>query len=59
MPALNRPNVILIMTDNQPKDLLGCYGNTEIHSPRLDHMAQEGIRFNNAYCPNRPQSLLL
>jgi len=52
MPGSKRPNVILIMTDNQPKDLLGCYGNTEIYSPRLDQMAQEGIRFNNAYCPN-------
>ena len=40
------------MTDNQPADLLGCYGNTEIHTPNLDLMSQNGLRFENAYCPN-------
>ena len=40
------------MTDNQPADLLGCYGNDEIHTPHLDRMAAEGLRFDNAYCPN-------
>lgn len=48
----DRPNIILIMTDNQPADLLGCYGNAEIRTPHLDRMAQEGIRFDNAFCPN-------
>ena len=47
-----RPNIVLIMTDNQPADLLGCYGNEEIHTPYLDKMAAEGLRFENAYCPN-------
>ena len=40
------------MTDNQPSDLLGCYGNTEIKSPNLDKMAKEGVVFENAFCPN-------
>ena len=48
----NRPNIILIMTDNQPADLLGCYGNEEIRTPYLDQMANDGLRFDNAYCPN-------
>jgi arylsulfatase A-like enzyme len=52
MAEQKRPNVVLIMTDNQPADLLGCYGNGEMRSPRLDAMAAEGIRFDNAYCPN-------
>ena len=52
MAEKKRPNVVLIMTDNQPADLLGCYGNQEMRSPRLDQMAAEGIRFDNAYCPN-------
>ena len=47
-----RPNVVLIMTDNQPADLLGCYGNPEIQTPHLDRLAGDGIRFDNAYCPN-------
>ncbi len=51
MPT-DRPNIILIMTDNQPADLLGCHGNREIHTPHLDAMAAGGIRFDAAYCPN-------
>jgi len=46
------PNIILIMTDNQPADLLGCYGNDEIYTPHLDKMAATGLQFDNAYCPN-------
>ncbi len=46
------PNVVLIMTDNQPAELLGCYGNNEIHTPNLDQLARQGIQFNQAYCPN-------
>ncbi|MCS5659811.1 MAG: sulfatase-like hydrolase/transferase, partial [Dehalococcoidia bacterium] len=49
---MNRPNIILIMTDNQPADLLGCYGNNEIHTPHLDKIAKNGLLFKNAYCPN-------
>ncbi len=25
-----RPNILMIMTDNQPADMLGCYGNDEV-----------------------------
>ena len=46
------PNIVLIMTDNQPADAVGCYGNEEIYTPNLDALAAEGIRFDNAYCPN-------
>ena len=49
---MKRTNVLLIMTDNQPADLLGCYGNPEIHTPNLDKFAQQSIQFNNAFCPN-------
>lgn len=52
MATKKRPNIILIMTDNQPADLLGCYGNDEVYTPHLDKMAAEGLRFDNAYCPN-------
>ncbi len=46
------PNIVLIMTDNQPADAVGCYGNSEIYTPNLDALAAAGIRFDNAYCPN-------
>lgn len=47
-----RPNIVLIFTDNQQASTLGCYGNPEIHTPHLDQMAQDGMMFENAFCPN-------
>lgn len=53
--AETRPNVVLIMTDNHGAWTLGCYGNTDIKTPNLDRMAEEGALFtrsfsNNAVC---------
>jgi arylsulfatase A-like enzyme len=47
-----RPNIILILSDNHPADLLGCYGNEEISTPHLDKMSADGLQFNNAYSVN-------
>jgi arylsulfatase A-like enzyme len=47
-----QPNIILIIVDNMPAAALGCYGNTDAHTPNLDRMAAQGIRFNNSYCVN-------
>lgn len=44
-----RKQIILIMTDSTRQDMLGCYGNKEIHTPNLDAMAENGIRYTNAY----------
>ena len=46
------PNVVFIMTDNQGAWTLGCYGNPNIQTPNIDRLADEGIRFSNAYCVN-------
>jgi len=47
---MNEPRqVILIMTDTQRKDMVGCYGNPDMKTPALDKLAAEGIRFNRAY----------
>ena len=35
-----RPNVVLIMTDNHGAWTLGCYGNPEIRTPRIDRLAR-------------------
>ena len=45
-------NIILIMSDNHAAGMLGCYGNSEVSTPRLDQMAAEGLKFNQAYCVN-------
>lgn len=44
-----KPNVLLIMTDQQRWDTLGCYGNSVIETPNLDSLAAEGTLFTNAY----------
>jgi choline-sulfatase len=48
----DRPNILLIMTDQHSKKLLGCYGNEIVRTPNLDRLAREGVRFTNAYCPS-------
>ena len=52
MSTEKRPNIILILSDNQPPDILGCYGNEEISTPHLDQFAREGVQFNNAFSVN-------
>ncbi len=45
-----RPNIVLIMTDDQGLWSLGCYGNREIRTPNIDRLAAEGVRFTNFFC---------
>jgi len=45
-------NVLFIITDQQRADHLGCYGNTVLQTPNIDKIADEGVRFTNAYCAN-------
>ncbi len=61
LPALSavaeKPNIILIMADDMGFSDLGCYGS-EITTPNLDGLAQNGIRYTNFYngarsCPTR------
>ena len=46
------PNIVLIFVDNQPAGMLGCAGNSEIHTPHLDGLAACGVRFSEAFCAN-------
>lgn len=48
----DRPDILLIMTDQHSKHFLGCYGNQLIRTPNLDNLAEKGMRFDNAYCPS-------
>ena len=45
-----KPNVILILTDDQGYWSLGCTGNKEIRTPNIDRLAAEGVRFDNFFC---------
>lgn len=44
-----KPHIILIMTDQQRGDALGCMGNEAILTPNLDKLAQDGYIFTNGY----------
>lgn len=44
-----KPNLIFILVDDQGYYDLGCYGGKEFDTPRLDRMAEEGIRFTDYY----------
>lgn len=45
--AASRPNVILIMTDDQGHGDLSSHGNPIIRTPNMDRLAREGVRFEN------------
>lgn len=48
-PAAPKSNIIFIFVDDQGYYDLGCYGATEVKTPRIDAMADEGIRFTDYY----------
>ncbi|MFW6188976.1 MAG: sulfatase-like hydrolase/transferase [Planctomycetota bacterium] len=46
----DRPNVMVVLTDDQGYWALGCAGNDELRTPNLDRLAETGIRFENFFC---------
>lgn len=53
-PTARRPNIVLIMADDLGYGDLGCYGCTDIHTPEVDNLATQGVRFTNFYA-NAPE----
>ncbi|MBW8035083.1 MAG: sulfatase-like hydrolase/transferase, partial [Planctomycetes bacterium] len=47
--ADEKPNIIIIFTDDQGYADLGCYGSKNNKTPRMDQLAKEGTRFTNFY----------
>jgi len=47
--ASQKPNIIVLFTDDQSYLALGVAGNQEIHTPNLDKLAQEGVYFGRHY----------
>lgn len=57
------PNIVVIMADDLGYGDISCYGNTTIHTPNLDLLAAEGIKFtdfhsNGAVCSPTRASLM-
>ncbi|MHB8903119.1 MAG: sulfatase family protein, partial [Thermoguttaceae bacterium] len=51
--APDRPNVVLIMTDQQSADVMSCRMGTEwLRTPAMDQLAAEGMLFTRAYSSN-------
>lgn len=44
-------NVLLLFSDQHRADCLGCYGNPIVRTPHLDQLANDGIRFTQAFTP--------
>lgn len=47
--SAHRPNIIVVYTDDHAQWAVGAYGNKEIHTPNMDRLAAEGMRFNQAF----------
>ena len=44
------PNIVLVMADQHRADVLGCAGDASVHTPHLDRIAGEGVRFSRVSC---------
>lgn len=49
MSTQSRPNILVVMTDQQSAHMLGCAGTSHVSTPHLDALAAEGTRFERAY----------
>jgi arylsulfatase A len=47
--AAEKPNFVIILTDDQGYGDLGCFGGTHVKTPRIDKMAEEGARLTSFY----------
>ena len=45
-----RPNILLLMSDNHSWNHLGCYGDPVVQTPNIDRIAEQGVKFTQAYC---------
>ena len=49
---MRQQNVLVIMSDEHTRSMMGAYGNPLVKTPALDQLANSGIRFENAYTPS-------
>jgi arylsulfatase A-like enzyme len=49
LSAVDKPNIVFLLTDDQATISVGCYGNDEVLTPNIDSLADQGLRFLNHY----------
>ena len=47
--ASTQPNIVLVIADDLTATDIGAYGNPQVHTPNLDRLASEGMRFTRAF----------
>ena len=50
MSGPHRPNIVLIITDQQTRATISAYGNTRTRTPHMDALAAGGVAFEKSYC---------
>ncbi len=48
--TVKRSNVVLMVSDDHGREAVGSYGNSVVQTPNLDTLADDGVRFANAFC---------
>ncbi len=52
MPQAQRPNILLLFTDQQRFDTIAAAGYPHMRTPAMDRLVREGCLYANAYTPN-------
>jgi arylsulfatase A len=47
--SASKPNIIIILNDDQGYQDLGCFGSPDIQTPNIDALAAQGMRFTDFY----------
>jgi arylsulfatase A-like enzyme len=47
---IDKPNIIIIYADDLGYGDISCYGATEVNTPNIDRLANQGLLFSSAYC---------
>lgn len=48
----NRPNILFILVDDMGWNAPSCYGDLYVRTPNIDRLAEQGMRFTEAYVPS-------
>ena len=49
--TVSLPNFVFLISDDQSYPDAGCYGNKYLHTPNIDRLAGEGLRFDRGFAP--------